>query len=300
MKRKLSAIVTAVMILSMGAAQVFAAGSPTEDDGYSEAAEEAVGNIQKDGIIAVDSSGERIAVKVTPVGSGSHITDEETAQVAAEEAVEAELVDLAVGENEEIVASVLGVVEVKAEDDAQFPVTLSIPVSNVSFGDAVILLHYVDGAWETIVPSLVGDGYVEAEFWSLSPVAVVLIESVERGEEDNTNGALDPGENGDDGNKQPQDDDSGKKTDDGDKGRKDGDDDQKGNGGGKGSTPTTPKNNGDSDSGNQRVSVKANNVAPSTSPVTGDHPYLFVFAAVLIAALIALGAVAAVRRRLDK
>lgn len=292
MKRRLLAVAAAVMILALGAGSVFAASSPTEEDGYSEAAQEAVGNISADDITAVDAMGKNVSIEVTPV-SGDQITDEDTALAAAEEAVGAGLVDLNVGVDEEVVASVLGVVEVKLKDNGEFPVTLTIPVYGVSAGDSVILLHFVDGAWETILPSVVGDGYVVAEFDSFSPIAVVLIESSEIDLEDYDVEAEET-EEPDDSEDALEDD---TEADDEDDDSNDSNNNKDNNDTKTNSTKKTDDNSsGASGNGNQNVSVKANgNTFHSASPVTGDQPYVYIYAAVLFAAVIALGATVVVK-----
>lgn len=288
MKRRLLAVAAAVMILTLGAGSVFAASSPTEEDGYSEAAQEAVGNISADDITAVDAMGKNVSVEVTPV-SGDQITDEETALAAAEEAVGAGLVNLNVGVDNEVVASILGVVEVKLKDNGEFPVTLTIPVFGVSAGDSVILLHLVDGVWETILPSVVGDGYVVAEFNSFSPIAVVLIESSDIDLEGYNVGEEET-EEPDDSEDALEDDTEAEDDDDSN------DNKDKNNTKTNSTKKTDDNSSGASGNGNQNVSVKANgNTFHSASPATGDQPYVYIYAAVLFAAVIALGATVVVK-----
>lgn len=179
MRGMIAALAAAVAVVSWNVA-VYASGSPTELSGYDEAAKEAVGNIDTTNLTAVDAAGSSLTVKVYPVSGSKYLVDEETADGLAIAAVESGLVDVEVGENEELVQSVLGLVDIKVSGTGtiQYPITLTIPVSGVNASDSVVLLHYVDGAWETIAPVRVGEEYVVARFDSLSPVAVVLLETV--------------------------------------------------------------------------------------------------------------------------
>ena len=76
-----------------------------------------------------------------------------------------------------VVANVLSVAEIHAEAgavknaDGTYTVTLNVP--GINPGDTVVLLHYVNGSWEEIVPTAIGSNAVTAVFKSFSPVAVV-------------------------------------------------------------------------------------------------------------------------------
>lgn len=176
--KKLFAVLAAMMVLAMGTT-VFAAVSPDDQDGYTEAEKQAVGSIDMEKTAAVDVSGNAIGITVKPVSRTEHLANNATAQEAAEKALSNGEISLELKENQTPKADVLGVVEVKAPDGTQYPVTLTIPVSGVKQGDTVLVLHYVDGKWENLIPTLVANGYVKATFYSFSPIAVVLVEAAD-------------------------------------------------------------------------------------------------------------------------
>ena len=78
-------------------------------------------------------------------------------------------------------AKILGTVDVSApgvsSKDLAKGLSLRINVKDVKAGDVVRVLHFTNGSWEVISPSTVGDGYVIATFYSLSPVAIVKYSS---------------------------------------------------------------------------------------------------------------------------
>lgn len=59
------------------------------------------------------------------------------------------------------------------EADGYYHVTLSVP--GVSADDSVVVLHYVNGAWETL-SALAGNGTVSFQTSSMSPFAVAIVE----------------------------------------------------------------------------------------------------------------------------
>lgn len=74
-------------------------------------------------------------------------------------------------------AKILGTLDVSApgisSKDLAKGVSIKLSVSSLRAGDVIRILHYTNGAWEVIIPSVVGDGYCVATFYSLSPVAIV-------------------------------------------------------------------------------------------------------------------------------
>ena len=178
MKKRLMATLAACLVLMLSTT-VFAAVSPADEDGYTAVRAAAVGDISTAGTTAVDANGNTVGITVRPVKKIGQIVSEQTATTAAKEAVSNGTVALSLSEGQTAEASVLGVVEVSAPNGTTFPVTITLPVSSVSAGDSVILLHYVNGNWETVIPTVVGDGYVRAVFYSFSPIAVVLVEAAE-------------------------------------------------------------------------------------------------------------------------
>lgn len=178
MKKQIFAVLAAIMVLAMGTT-VFAAASPEDEAGYSEAEKKAVGAIDMGSTQAVDAKGNTVGLTVTPVSDTKYIATNSFAQTTVENALSNGVLKLSLKENQTPKADVLGVVEVKAPEATSYPVTITIPVGGVKAGDTVLLLHYVGNGWESIVPSEVGDGYVKGVFYSLSPVAVVLVEAAD-------------------------------------------------------------------------------------------------------------------------
>lgn len=149
MKKKLAGLLVAAMVLSMGTS-VFAAKSPGAGTTLEEQAQQL-----RDTVSSVDSSEDGVSVKCDVVDT-DNISD------ANKEAT---------GYSED--AEVLGAVELKSDADFSKGVTLTFYVSGVQKGDNIRILHKLpSGKWEVIVP-YVGNGYIRATFYSLSPIAIV-------------------------------------------------------------------------------------------------------------------------------
>lgn len=78
----------------------------------------------------------------------------------------------------QVIASIITVVDVSATSaskdvNGRYVITLKAP--GIAAGDAVVVLHYTGGAWETIIPTKVGNGYVTFRTASLSPFVVVKL-----------------------------------------------------------------------------------------------------------------------------
>lgn len=147
MKKKLAGLLVAMMVLTMGTT-VFASQSPT-----SEATAEQKAQQLRDSVSTVESGD--AGVKVDKVDA-SEVADANKA---------------ATGYSDQ--AEVLGMVELKTDKDISKGVTITIYVAGVKSGDNIRILHKLsNGTWEVIVP-YVGDGFVRATFYSLSPIAIV-------------------------------------------------------------------------------------------------------------------------------
>ena len=68
---------------------------------------------------------------------------------------------------------VVDIQEAHTIGDVKFPVTIIFQVAGVTPSSKVVLLHYINGAWENI-PATPGNGTVTGTFNSLSPVAFVV------------------------------------------------------------------------------------------------------------------------------
>lgn len=149
MKKKITGLLVALMVLSMGTT-VFASQSPT-----SEVTAEQKAQQLRDSVSNVETSQDGVNVEVGKVDA-TEVADanEKATSYSAD-------------------AEVLGMVELKSNKDFSNGVTLTLYVAGVKKGDNVRILHKLsDGTWEVIVP-YVGDGFVRATFYSLSPIAIV-------------------------------------------------------------------------------------------------------------------------------
>lgn len=156
MKKKLAAVLAALMVLTVGTT-VFGAQSTTTTDTTVTKAAESVGTV---------TSSTATDIKVTTVASADVVTD------AGKEAA-------TVAKSSNAKEEVLGVVEI----NATLPTggaDLEIAVSGVKAGDNIVVLHYLSAEkkWEKLTPKSVADGKIVVHFDSLSPVAVVRMSPV--------------------------------------------------------------------------------------------------------------------------
>lgn len=161
MKKKLTAILAAVMVLALNLS-AFAAPSVTTVTADKTGATQTAGALA-DGV-SVKTSGIVIngtQQTVTPVVKSVSAATVTSAQTAAKSLVSAN-------------ANLLKLV------DVSLPVSftsakITFDVSGVKAGQKVTVLHQkADGTWEKISNVVVGDGTVTATFTSLSPVAFVV------------------------------------------------------------------------------------------------------------------------------
>lgn len=156
MKKKVAALLTAIMVMAMGTT-AFAASptTTTTDTTTTTATAYADVTIAGNGVV-IDGVASNVAPTITAVT---------TAQVEAAQA--------------QAVASISSTAKVLKMVDVSLPVSftkaqLTFNVSGVTEGQKIAVLHQKhDGSWETITPDAVGNGTVTATFTSLSPVAIV-------------------------------------------------------------------------------------------------------------------------------
>lgn len=149
MKKKLTGLLVALMVLSMGTT-VFAAQSPDSNTTADQKAQQL-----RDSVSNVKASKDGVSVEVKKADASVVADANEKATSFSSE------------------AEMLGMVELESDKDFSKGVTLTFYVAGVKSGDNVRILHKLaNGTWEVIVP-YVGDGYVRATFYSLSPVAIV-------------------------------------------------------------------------------------------------------------------------------
>jgi len=188
MKRKFLAVLTALTVLTMGSMTAFAA-SPTV--GTTEAPV----STQKATTIVAATTTPASYLNGTSASEGYKVsavsdTTVQAATVAVQNAILNDIASIAskLGNNtlanaatnsgNQVTASILTVVEVKAssaskDTNGKYVVTLNI--SDIAAGDAVVVLHYTGSVWETIVPTNVAKGSVTFASASLSPIAVVKL-----------------------------------------------------------------------------------------------------------------------------
>lgn len=160
MKRKILALVCAA-VMSLGMSMtVFAAGSTDATQAAYTAP------IMSTGTQTFSAATIAGFATVTTASGNATVTAVNT-EVAASAVAEAN----AVYGNDSFVASV---VDISLPADTVFPYELTITNPNVWSGQAVTILHYVNGAWERLTPSAVGDNTVTVTITSCSPFAVVV------------------------------------------------------------------------------------------------------------------------------
>lgn len=188
MKRKFLAVLTALAVLTMGSMTVFAK-SPTV--GTTEAPVKS----QKSSTVVAATTSPSEYLKGTTVSEGYKVsavsnTTVQAAAVAVQNAIlndvasiaarlgNKTLADAAANSGSQVTASIMTVVEVKASNaskDANGNYVVTLNLSDVAEGDAVVVLHYTGNSWETIVPTSVAKGSVTFASASLSPIAVVKL-----------------------------------------------------------------------------------------------------------------------------
>ncbi len=188
MKRKFLAVLTALTVLTMGSMTAFAA-SPTV--GTTEAPV----RTQEASTAMTATTTPSAYLSGTTVSAGYKISEvSDTTVQAAAVAVQNNILNdiasiasklgnktlakAAVSSGKQVTASVLTVIDVKpseAAKDANGNYVVTLSLSDIAEGDAVVVLHYTGNAWETIVPSGVAKGSVTFASASLSPIAVVKL-----------------------------------------------------------------------------------------------------------------------------
>lgn len=188
MKRKILAVLTALTVFAMGSVTAFAA-SPTV--GTTEAPVKT----QKASTVLAATETPNTYLRGTSVSTGYQVsavsdTTVQAAAVAVQNSIlndvasiaskigNKTLADSAKNAGSQVTASIVTVVEVKASSaskDANGNYVVTLNLSDIAKGDAVVVLHYTGSAWETIIPSSVEKGAVTFASASLSPIAVVKL-----------------------------------------------------------------------------------------------------------------------------
>ena len=204
MKKKVLAIMAAVMVLSFGTT-AFAANSPVAGNVTENVKENAEQKAEVSSDVKTDTpekyaeavagatatvNGTAVTITVTPV---AQTTADNTAAVVKEQLKDVlniannyiggtkgdKLAADAKDAGKKIGAEVVSVSDVTVTGmtvSASNPVTITFPVAGVTADSYVLVLHFnsTTGKWENI-PATTGNGTVTATFTSLSPVAIVKL-----------------------------------------------------------------------------------------------------------------------------
>lgn len=202
MKKKMIAVLTAAMVLSMGTFAVFAE-SPTV-----ETAEAPVAS-QKAATSVADTKAPEEYATATTVSEGYSVeavsqTTVDAAKVAVQNEVLKDInaIGTLLGNNtlstaatdssKKVTATILSVVDVKdtsaVQKDGKYEVTLKN--AQIAADDACVILHYTGSAWEVIKPTSVAAGSVTFTTSSLSPFAVVKLETAGAAQSPKTGASL--------------------------------------------------------------------------------------------------------------
>lgn len=145
MKRKITAVLAALMVMSMGTVTAFAATSPTTENTQAADYAAAVEEVTIEGVGPVEIAA---------------VTDEEVT------AAQQEAAKLATSDT---TATIKAIIDVKADNGGK--ATFAVP--SVKAGANIVILHLGANGWETITPDSVEEGKVTATFTSFSPVVIV-------------------------------------------------------------------------------------------------------------------------------
>lgn len=188
MKRRILAVLTALMVLATGSVTAFAA-SPTV--GTTEAPVRTQKAATE--IAAVDTPASYASSTSVSAGFSVSAVSDTTIQAAKTAVQNAILNDVAsiasklgnqtlaaaaTDSGKKVTASILTIVEVKvstAAKDANGNYVVTLKLSSVAAGDSVAVLHYTGSVWETIIPASTANGSVTFAAASLSPFAVVKL-----------------------------------------------------------------------------------------------------------------------------
>ncbi len=158
MKKVVTVLMAAIMTFGL-ATTAFAADSITADTTVIESVTDAEGN------------------SVALVKKDTFANAEE--QAAADE-LKADTTKALAATKTDVNASAytcVSVFDVTVDGDAesvQWPIFVTFDVPEVSAGDTVVVLHYVNGAWQSETVSVLEAGKIQVEFNTLSPVAIYV------------------------------------------------------------------------------------------------------------------------------
>lgn len=185
MKKKVLAIMSALIVLSMSSITVFAA-SPTV--GTTEKTVET--QVATTSVVSTKEPATYAAATTVSEGyTVKEVSDailQSTAVAVQNEVLNdvakigktignTSLVSAATDSSKKVEATILSVVEVEAVKNASEKHVVTLKIADITEKDAIVVLHYTGSAWEIISPSEVATGSVTFETASLSPVTVVKL-----------------------------------------------------------------------------------------------------------------------------
>lgn len=178
MKKIVALLMTAVMTIGM-ATVAFAAPSPQPSTGNIVAAKAANGQ----------------DVDLSKVTTSDNFAPADQPGVDAIKSNPQNVLKDAVGAPNANGYGLAYVTNITADDDVQFPLTLTFKVDGVTSTSKVLVLRYVNGQWVPI-DAVVGEGTVTVTVDGPSPIAIYVLNANAAGGNNGTNGA-----NGTDGSK---------------------------------------------------------------------------------------------------
>lgn len=190
MKKKLLAIMSAVVLIIGTTVTAYAAPSPSVGTvGTASSGQTTNTTVEQEGTPTEYSNGTTVSGGFTDTTVST--TTAQSAAVATQNLVlnnvaatgallgRTDIANAATNSGATVTASILTVVDIQPTagqtKDANGYYTFTLAVAGISAGDAIIALHYNGTAWETIVPNAVGDGAVEISSTTCSPFAIVKL-----------------------------------------------------------------------------------------------------------------------------
>lgn len=189
MKKRAIAVLTAVMVLTMGSITAFAATSPSTVTTPTKPAEgqtaattvaevktpeayvEAVQGATVDGAAVTVAAVPQTTVAATQTAVQNQLNNLSTlGDVLGDQTVK----DAQKDTTKKVSAEIVTVVDVQATTGG----TVTLKVAGIKAGETILIMHFNEttGAWENIKPSKVADGEVTFALSSFSPVAIVKVD----------------------------------------------------------------------------------------------------------------------------
>lgn len=189
MKKKALAILSALVVMSMGAVAAFADESPTvgttQNPVESQTAATTIAATATPAEYAAATSADeydveavlQTTVDATAVAVQNEVLNDlaKTGTLLANDTLK----NAATDSSKKVSATIVSVVNVEPDTavaDADGNYTVTLKVASIAAGDALVVLHYNGSAWETIAPSSVAAGSVTFKVSSLSPIAIVKLD----------------------------------------------------------------------------------------------------------------------------